>query len=256
MAKKTSYLTELIERHERWKAEGGERIEEEEPHPDVMEMYVQVFHSTLGPLLTTNISTRNGNGEAEDLWDFGTVRHSGRTIGRSSIKVSGPPLTWENDDLPRHRGSDGSDESVQVRRGHASFSTSSSVTAKGDLPPIPSSTPSSPSKQRFEQDTVRHAPAQNITSNRGQPVAPDYAIPQENHKSIQRGTSDEYEDYDDQYVDTYSAKTGVVQQKMADMHLEEDLPDTTMLDSVVLPAIASVSNCCWITVAFLIQGIL
>lgn len=30
MAKKTNYLTELIERHERWKAEGGERVEEEE----------------------------------------------------------------------------------------------------------------------------------------------------------------------------------------------------------------------------------
>ncbi len=30
MAKKTSYLTELIERHERWKAEGGERAEEDE----------------------------------------------------------------------------------------------------------------------------------------------------------------------------------------------------------------------------------
>jgi hypothetical protein len=29
MAKKTSYLTELIERHERWKAEGGDRLEEE-----------------------------------------------------------------------------------------------------------------------------------------------------------------------------------------------------------------------------------
>jgi serine/threonine-protein kinase 24/25/MST4 len=29
MAKKTNYLTELIERHERWKAEGGERLEEE-----------------------------------------------------------------------------------------------------------------------------------------------------------------------------------------------------------------------------------
>lgn len=40
MAKKTSYLTELIERHERWRAEGGERIEEEELHPDVAEMYV------------------------------------------------------------------------------------------------------------------------------------------------------------------------------------------------------------------------
>lgn len=33
MAKKTSYLTELIERHERWKAEGGERVEEEDRNP-------------------------------------------------------------------------------------------------------------------------------------------------------------------------------------------------------------------------------
>lgn len=30
MAKKTSYLTELIERHERWKAEGGDKQDEEE----------------------------------------------------------------------------------------------------------------------------------------------------------------------------------------------------------------------------------
>jgi hypothetical protein len=30
MAKKTNYLTELIERHERWKAEGGEQLEKEE----------------------------------------------------------------------------------------------------------------------------------------------------------------------------------------------------------------------------------
>jgi len=39
MAKKTSYLTELIDRHERWKAEGGERLDDEEQHkgPD---MYV------------------------------------------------------------------------------------------------------------------------------------------------------------------------------------------------------------------------
>lgn len=29
MAKKTNYLTELIERHERWRAEGGARQEEE-----------------------------------------------------------------------------------------------------------------------------------------------------------------------------------------------------------------------------------
>lgn len=188
------------------------------------------------------LRSRNGNGDADDLWDFGTVRHGGRTIGRSSIKVSGPPLTWENDDLPRRRGSDDSDESILARRGHTSFSTSSSVTAKADLPPLPPSTPSSPSKQRFEQDTVRHAPAQSVHSNRGQPVATDYALPQGNNRSVQREPSDDYEDYGDQYLDTYSAKTGAVHQKMAEMHLEEDLPDTTMLDSVVLPAIASVSG--------------
>jgi serine/threonine-protein kinase 24/25/MST4 len=34
MAKKTSYLTELIERHERWKAEGGERQEEKDNNND------------------------------------------------------------------------------------------------------------------------------------------------------------------------------------------------------------------------------
>jgi serine/threonine-protein kinase 24/25/MST4 len=45
MAKKTSYLTELIDRHERWKAEGGERIEEEELHPDIMDMYVDSHYS-------------------------------------------------------------------------------------------------------------------------------------------------------------------------------------------------------------------
>ena len=37
MAKKTNYLTELIERHERWKAEGGERVEEEDEEALEME---------------------------------------------------------------------------------------------------------------------------------------------------------------------------------------------------------------------------
>ena len=34
MAKKTSYLTELIDRHERWRAEGGERDREDEAERD------------------------------------------------------------------------------------------------------------------------------------------------------------------------------------------------------------------------------
>jgi len=42
MAKKTSYLTELIERHERWKAEGGERQDDEEKDL-VSDLYVYCF---------------------------------------------------------------------------------------------------------------------------------------------------------------------------------------------------------------------
>lgn len=42
MAKKTSYLTELIERHERWKAEGGERLEEE-TQDGLEDLYVRFF---------------------------------------------------------------------------------------------------------------------------------------------------------------------------------------------------------------------
>jgi serine/threonine-protein kinase 24/25/MST4 len=54
----------------------------------------------------------------------------------------------------------------------------------------------------------------------------------------------QFEDYDDQYiVDTFSsAKSGILH-NIQDTQLDDDnLPDTTMLDSVVLPAIASVSN--------------
>jgi serine/threonine-protein kinase 24/25/MST4 len=53
----------------------------------------------------------------------------------------------------------------------------------------------------------------------------------------------QFEDYDDQYtLDTFSsAKSGILH-KIQDMQLDDDVPDTTMLDSVILPAIASVSS--------------
>jgi serine/threonine-protein kinase 24/25/MST4 len=71
-------------------------------------------------------------------------------------------------------------------------------------------------------------------------MPPDPAS-QNNQRVAQREPSDEYEDYDDQYLDTLP-KTAVIEQKMQDTHIEDDeeLPDTTMLDSVILPAIASV----------------
>jgi serine/threonine-protein kinase 24/25/MST4 len=57
-AKKTTYLTELIERHERWHATHGNRSSEDEDE----------YEREPPPRLTP---------EEEDLWDFGTVRPAG-----------------------------------------------------------------------------------------------------------------------------------------------------------------------------------
>nr|GAT61041.1 predicted protein [Mycena chlorophos] len=199
MAKKTSYLTELIERHERWKAEGGDRHDEDDhrPQPETID------------------------GDPEDLWDFGTVRHVA-TVGRSQNPVSGPPLTWENNGTRRSDGSSGSSGSG----GHSSYiSSSSSITVKGDLPPLP---PSPALSRRVDQQaTVRraHTPDQRAS-----------------HHAVKRELSEEYDDEYDQYSDGYTARgsTTNLSDKMSHVQLEDDLlPDTTMLDSVILPAIAS-----------------
>ncbi|KAI0778813.1 Pkinase-domain-containing protein [Trametes elegans] len=188
MAKKTSYLTELIERHERWKAEGGERAEEEERH---------------------HVEELNGGSDPEDLWDFGTVRHAG-TVGRAQpnpVQVSGPPLTWEmNGRTPSEDSSNSSSTFTAGRRGvsdTSSVATATSVNNKGELPPLPPSAP--PSQKRFDQQaTIRHGVS-----------------------GLSREPSDE-DDYDN---GDYSGANH--------RELDDDLPDTTMLDSVVLPAIAS-----------------
>ncbi|KAF8559899.1 STE/STE20/YSK protein kinase [Imleria badia] len=191
VAKKTSYLTELIERHERWKAEGGERLEEEE----------QAVAQDLP-----------ASGDPEDLWDFGTVRHAGRTIGRAnSIKVSGPPLTWEMNGSGR---ANTTTSSISTTR------TSSSMT-KVDLPPIPSSPKSARASSVYEQATVRHMPSGGLVSGNGQ----------ETHA---RKPSDEDED---DYGSTYPRGASMEQKR--DVEDDDELPDTTMLDSVILPAIAS-----------------
>ncbi|KAI0305061.1 kinase-like domain-containing protein [Russula brevipes] len=192
MAKKTSYLTELIERHERWKAEGGDRLEE-----DIQDRNEDLSTTT----------------DPEDLWDFGTVRTTARpgTIGRASgVPTTGPPLTWDYNNTSRSRASSGSGASIAStngpRRGSSTevdTTVASSITAKADrLPPLPSSDRGS-SRRIDQQATIRHGP---IGSNEG--------------NGVRREPSDEYDDLEDHPP-------------------EDDLPDTTMLDSVVLPAIAS-----------------
>ena len=139
------------------------------------------------------------------------------------MQVSGPPLTWENNGTTRSDGSSnsgGSSYSGSGRRGPSDSSTASTVTAKGELPPIPSQGPPTPSKRTGSYDrqgTIRLA-NNSATSNNS------------NNSGLAREPSDE-----DDYEGTYGHSS-----HRAD--LDDELPDTTMLDSVVLPAIASVSS--------------
>lgn len=57
-AKKTTYLTELIERHERWQAVHGDQDSEDESDDSSQE-------------------SQGSRADNEDLWDFGTVRPAG-----------------------------------------------------------------------------------------------------------------------------------------------------------------------------------
>lgn len=145
------------------------------------------------------------------MWDFGTVRNAA-TVGRghaNPVQVSGPPLTWENNGTTRSNDSSGSGGSAYSRRdiSHTSNSSGgSSVTAKGELPPIPQA-PGTPTPKKFDQATIRTG------------------------GGLSREPSDEY---DDDYEDPVDHRSQAVP-------VDDELPDTTMLDSVVLPAIASVS---------------
>jgi len=99
----------------------------------------------------------------------------------------------------------------------------------GELPPLPPS--ASSQKTQFQQSTVRHMPPGTIEKPQSSPTAAVFSQPQ----------TPQLEDYDDQYVvDTFSsAKSGILH-KIQDMQSDDDdFPDTTMLDSVILPAIAS-----------------
>ncbi|KAG6812848.1 hypothetical protein H0H92_015946 [Tricholoma furcatifolium] len=192
LAKKTSYLTELIERHERWRAEGGERQAEEEQE------YVDDMPE---------------NGDADDLWDFGTIRNANRpsTIGRSNnVQVSGPPLTWEN-----------TDPHTSPRRPSKQSTSSAETTVDRDLPLA--NHHQTPNSNSFSQSTVRHMPTGA------------YPQTKNSQQNSRREPSDDYDDYDDQY--DYPDKDPL--QKMEDLQVDDELPDTTMLDSVILPAIAS-----------------
>jgi len=216
MAKKASYLTELIERHERWKAEGGTRQEEEDlkrdDDPDV-------------------------NVDPDDLWDFGTVRHTGRpgTVGRATMRTESgltypqPVANLPNANYTQHGNG--------ARAGNTSASslstTSSTITVRQDL----ASGPAGPSYESSPHE--QPMPRISYESTQGD---------QGTVRSPRRERQASYDSNGSGSSGSGSEDGGAkcrLRQQMAhariddESDLEEDIDERSMLDSVVLPAIAS-----------------
>jgi len=234
MAKKTSYLTELIERHERWKAEGGERAEEDE---------------------ILREDDDQAGGEMDDMWDFGTVRHVSKqsTVGRANTHHNSVHTNNSYSNVTSHRPPPSppiSRQSVQIntnvppqalRRTGSEISLPSPVQQKSErLPPLPLSTPGTPASSGGasaappaaydNQATVRHGLPSD--SQPKPPKSPQKA------KSLSRDLSEDLDEDEEDYGEVLEGS-----QPYPPMDLQHDhmamMPDTAMLDTVVLPAIAS-----------------
>lgn len=115
-AKKTTYLTELIERHERWQTLHGDE-ESDEGSDDLSQR------------------SRRSRSEQEDLWDFGTVRPAGgKSTGLKALNESAANARSHNGldtDLP-HRSHIKTDHLSKPENGPATFEDNVKVTSPND----------------------------------------------------------------------------------------------------------------------------
>ncbi|KAJ5617073.1 hypothetical protein N7537_002187 [Penicillium hordei] len=142
-AKRTTYLTELIERAERWQiTHRGQDDEDEYDDYDDRE----ADH-------TANARTQ----ETEDLWDFGTVRPVGKSSAPPLRPMKGSDTNtrtneteeWDLcDAAPRQAGTPQTPSHAQVTPAIPAFNASPTKT------PLPPSAPSSPLKQRPSQTAL------------------------------------------------------------------------------------------------------
>ena len=126
-AKRTAYLTELIERHERWQAthrDGRDRDDDERE----------------------DLSGGDSE-EDEDLWDFGTVRPAGRrangTAGLRAMNQSGTNSRSSHAPSSPNKRSVSNKENAYVENGEDSVRD----TVKGAMPPPPLPKTPSPTKK-------------------------------------------------------------------------------------------------------------
>lgn len=144
-AKRTTYLTELIERAERWQAT-HRGLEDEDDYDE--------------PYEPVNEKPE----EHEDLWDFGTVRPAGR--------APGPALRPLNESATNSRSQETDDWDLQDDPKQTSSSSTQSTAANtvANSPskkPLPPSAPPSPAKHTVPQSpaTPSHQPPSAVTAN-------------------------------------------------------------------------------------------
>lgn len=165
------------------------------------------LHDTEGSPYSQN------NSDPEDLWDFGTVRHVGATIGRTQHNPAIDDHGGRNGDLFGYSTTPTPSSTTETAAyDHRQSIDQSSIANKGDhLPPIPPP----PAKKYDVEATVKHALLKGSGTTRA---------------TVRREPSDEYDDYDEDFA----------HQEGQNGNGDTELPDTTLLDTVVLPALASV----------------
>ena len=171
-------------------------------------LFVSLYNAQGGP-------HSQNNSDPEDLWDFGTVRHLGGTVGRAQHNPAIDERGGRNSNLSGYATTaTPSDISGTTAYDHKQSVDRSPITNKGDhLPPIPPP----PAKKYDVEATVKHALPKGSGTARA---------------TVQREPSDGYDDYDGDFVH-HEGQNG---------NGDAELPDTTILDSVVLPALASVRS--------------
>lgn len=169
--------------------------------------------------------------DQDDLWDFGTVRHVARpgTLGRATAKTENgltypQPVSDLDANYVPHHNSNGVRPPSASGSSISSTSSSSLITVKGELPALPGKRVTY-DDQNPDQGTVRTTPKRSREGS------------YESNRSVRSDDSDR------------ERRAEAVRLQLTNAHLEDeedadvedDLDERTMLDSVVLPAIASVS---------------
>lgn len=162
-AKKTNYLTELIERYERWQAVSGNKKADEDEYLD---------HEP------PSVSTTSE--EEDDLWDFGTVRPVGRGHALNPMK--------KTDLNVRDQGTRDRDPKADLTRKEVSKSNNVPPPsfAQANSTPLVSPKPSSPTKVPLPPSPAKSTHFDNL------PKTPSH-LPQPTHQHLKESPGTEYD---------------------------------------------------------------